>query len=231
MKLKQIIFIIFIGISTLTSGQNISLSFSSTAISLPDTISMGDTIWYHCWIVNDGNSVITDHIVLRAARQCQIQNQGLVDQREIGHINPGALFPGDSIEFPLGMMNEVVHQQNYLTGDNIVVIWPRVQTSDSQDNEHITTNIHVLSNSMISSLDDAVSRKDNIFYFSDKTIHFLNEFPLSEVVLYNMLGNKVYQSNSQLVKKINLQNTPSGTYLLVMYLLDGTTIKEKIIVK
>ena len=231
MKLKQIIFIIFIGISTLTSGQNISLSFSSTAISLPDTISMGDTIWYHCWIVNDGNSVITDHITLRAARQCQIQNQGLVDQREIGHINPGALFPGDSIEFPLGMMNEVVHQQNYLTGDNIVVIWPRVQASGSQVNEHLTANLHVLSNSMISSLDDAVSRKDNIFYFSDKTIHFLNEFPLSEIVLYNMLGNKVYQSNSQLVKKINLQNTPSGTYLLVMYLLDGTTRKEKIIVK
>ena len=231
MKLKQIIFIIFIGISALTSGQNISLSFSSTAISLPDTISMGDTIWYHCWIVNDGNSVVTDHIVLRAARQCQIQNQGLVDEREIGHINPGALFPGDSIEFPLGMMNEVVHQQNYLTGDNIVVIWPRVQASGSQVNEHIITNIHVLSNSMISSLDDAVSRKDNIFYFSDKTIHFLNEFPLSEVVLYNMLGNKAYQSNSQLVKKINIQNAPNGTYLLVMYLLDGTIMKEKLIIR
>ena len=87
MKLKQIIFIFFIAISTLTSGQNITLSFSSTAISLPDTISMGDTIWYHCWIVNDGNSVITDHIALRAARLCQSQSQGLVDEREIGHIN------------------------------------------------------------------------------------------------------------------------------------------------
>ena len=229
MKLKQIIFIIFIGISTLTSGQNITLSFSSTAISLPDTISMGDTTWYHCWIVNEGNSVITDHIALRAARICQAQ--GLVDEREIGHINPGALFPGDSIELPLGMMHEIVHQQNYLTGDNIVVIWPRVQTPDSQYNEHITTNIHVLSNSMISSLDDAVSRKNNIFYFSDKTIHFLNEFPLSEVVLYNMLGNKAYQSNSQLVKKINIQNAPNGTYLLVMYLLDGTIMKEKLIIR
>ena len=66
--------------------------------------------------------------------------------------------------------------------------------------------------------------------FQIKQFIFLNEFPLSEVVLYNMLGNEVYQSNSQLVKKINLQNTPSGTYLLVMYLLDGTTRKEKIIV-
>jgi len=231
MKLKQIIFIIFIAISTLTSGQNITLSFSSTGIYFPDTISMGDTIWYHCWIVNEGNSVITDHIALRAARICQNQSGALVDQREIGHINPGALFPGDSIELPFGMIHEVVHQQNYLTGDNIVVIWPRVQTSVSQDNEHLTTNLHVLNNSMISSLNDAISSKNNIFYLSDKTIHFLNEFPLSEVVLYNMLGNEVYQSNSQLVKKINLHNTPSGTYLLVMHLLDGTIRKEKLIVK
>ena len=229
MKLKQIIFIVFTGISTLTSGQNISLSFSSTAISLPDTISMSDTIWYHCWIVNDGNSVITDHIALRAARQCQIQNQGLVDEREIGHISPGALFPGDSIELPLGMMYEVVHQQNYLTGDNIVVIWPRVQTPGSQDNEHVTTNIHVLNSSMISSLNDV--GKENSFYLSDKTIHFLNEVPFSQVFLYNMLGNEVYQSNSQLLKKINMQNTTNGTYLLVMYFLDGTITKEKLIIR
>ena len=229
MKLKQIIFVIFIGISTLTSGQNITLSFSSTAISLPDTISMGDTIWYHCWIVNDGNSVINNHIALRAARLCQ--SQGLVDEREIGHINSGALFPGDSIEFPLGMLYEVVHQQNYLTGDNIVVIWPRVQVSGSQVNEHLTSNVHVLYNSMISSIDDAITSKDNIFYFSDKTIHFLNEFSISEVALYNMLGNEVYQSNSQFLKKINLQNTPSGTYLMVIRLTDGTIRKEKLVVQ
>jgi len=229
MKLRQVIFIIFIGVSTLTSGQNITLSFSSTTISLPDTISMGDTIWYNCWLVNDGNSVITDHIGLRAARLCQ--SQGLVDEREIGHINPGALFPGDSIELPLSMMHEVVHQQNYLTGDNIVVIWPRVQFSASQSNEHLTTNIHVLNNSMINSLKCAIKNKDIGFYFSDKTIHFLNEFSTSEVVLYNILGNEVYKSKFQLLKKINLENTPSGTYLLVIRLTDGTIRKEKLIVQ
>ena len=229
MKLRHFIIIIFLGSSTFTSGQNIALSFSSNNISLPDTVSMGDTIWYHCWIVNDGNSVITDQIALRAARLCQ--SQGLVDEREIGHINPGALFPGDSIELPIGMMYEVVHQQNYLTGDNIVVIWPRVQVSGSQVNEHLTSNVHVLYNSMISSIDDAITSKDNIFYFSDKTIHFLNEFSISEVALYNMLGNKVYKSNSPLLKKINLENTPSGTYLMVIRLTDGTIRKEKLVVQ
>jgi hypothetical protein len=229
-KLRNIIIIIFfIGGTTFSSGQNIALSFSSNNIFLPDTISMGDTIWYHCWIVNDGNSVITDQIALRAARLCQ--PQGLVDEREIGHINPGALFPGDSIELPLGMMYEVVLQQNYLAGDNIVVIWPRVQVSGSQVNEHLTSNVHVLYNSMISSIDDAITSKDNIFYFSDKTIHFLNEFSISEVALYNMLGNKVYKSNSTLSKKINLENTPSGTYLMVIRLTDGTIRKEKLVVQ
>ena len=229
MKLRNFIIIFFLGSSTFTSGQNIALSFSSNNISLPDTVSMGDTIWYNCWVVNDGNSVITDQIALRAARLCQ--PQGLVDEREIGHINPGALFPGDSIELPLGMMYEVIHQQNYLTGDNIVVIWPRVQVSGSQVNEHLTSNVHVLYNSMISSIDDAITSKDNIFYFSDKTIHFLNKFSASEVVLYNMLGNEVYKSNSPLLKKINLENTPSGTYLMVIRLTDGTIRKEKLVVQ
>ena len=229
MKLRNFIIIFFLGSSTFTSGQNIALSFSSNNISLPDTVSMGDTIWYNCWVVNDGNSVITDQIALRAARSCQ--PQGLVDEREIGHINPGALFPGDSIELPLGMMYEVVLQQNYLAGDNIVVIWPRVQVSGSQVNEHLTSNVHVLYNSMISSIDDAITSKDNIFYFSDKTIHFLNKFSISEVALYNMLGNEVYQSNSQFLKKINLQNTPSGTYLMVIRLTDGTIRKEKLVVQ
>ena len=229
MKLRHFIIIFFLGSSTFTSGQNIALSFSSNNISLPDTVSMGDTIWYNCWVVNDGNSVITDQIALRAARLCQ--PQGLVDEREIGHINPGALFPGDSIELPIGMMYEVVHQQNYLTGDNIVVIWPRVQVSGSQVNEHLTSNVHVLYNSMISSIDDAITSKENIFYFSDKTIHFLNEFSISEVALYNMLGNKVYKSNSPLLKKISLENTPSGTYLMVIRLTDGTIRKEKLVVQ
>ena len=229
MKLRHFIIIIFLGSSTFTSGQNIALSFSSNNISLPDTVSMGDTIWYNCWVVNDGNSVITDQIALRAARLCQ--PQGLVDEREIGYINPGALFPGDSVEFPSGMLYELVHQQNYLTGDNIVVIWPRVQVSGSQVNEHLTSNVHVLYNSMISSIDDAITSKDNIFYFSDKTIHFLNKFSISEVVLYNMLGNEVYKSNSPLLKKINLENTPSGTYLMVIRLTDGTIRKEKLVVQ
>ena len=135
------------------------------------------------------------------------------------------------MNFPSAMLYEVVLQQNYLAGDNIVVIWPRVQVSGSQVNEHLTSNVHVLYNSMISSIDDAITSKDNIFYFSDKTIHFLNEFSISEVALYNMLGNEVYQSNSQFLKKINLQNTPSGTYLMVIRLTDGTIRKEKLVVQ
>ena len=229
MKLRNIIIIFFLGSSTFTIGQNPSLSFTTNNISLPDTISMGDTIWYNCWVVNDGNSVITDYISLNTARFCQAQ--GMINEREIGHVNPGALFPGDSIEFPMEMLYEVAHQQNYLTGDNIVVIWPRVQVSGSQLNEYLTTQIHVLNNSMISSLNDAIKIKENGFYFLDKTIHFLNEFSVSEVVLYDMLGNKVYKSYSPLLKRINLENIPVGTYLMAIRLTDGTIRKEKLVLQ
>ena len=229
MKLRHFIIIFFLGSSTFTSGQNMALSFSPNNTSLPDTIALGDTIWYNFWVVNDGNSVITDYISLNTARFCQAQ--GMINEREIGHVNPGALFPGDSIEFPLGMFYEVAHQQNYLTGDNIVVIWPRVQVSGPQVNEHLTNQIHVLNKSIISGKNDAIKIKENCFYFTNKTIHFLNEFSVSEVVLYNMLGNKVYKSNAPFLKVVNLQNTPSGTYLLVIRLTDGTIRKEKLVVQ
>jgi len=229
-KLRHIIIIIFFILGTaFSSGQNVAVSFSSNTISLADTVVMGDTVWYNCWLVNDGNSVITDHISLKAARFCQVQ--GLINQREIGHINPGVLFPGDSIELPLGMLHEVVHQQNYLTGDNIVVIWPRVQLSSPQNNQYLTTQIHVQNNSMISGLKDAIKSNDNLFYFLDKVIHFPNEFLVSEVVLYNMLGNVMYKSKIPLLKKINLQNTTRGAYLILIRLTDGTIRKEKLIVQ
>jgi hypothetical protein len=229
MKLRHFIIIFFLGSSTFTSGQNIALSFSLNNVSFPDTVSMGDTIWYNFGVVNDGNSVITDYISLNTARFCQAQ--GMINEREIGHVNPGALFPGDSIEFPLGVLYEAVHQQNYLTGDNIVVIWPRVEVLDPQVNEHLTTQIHVLNNSMISSLKGAIKSKENSFYFLDKTIHFLNKFSVLEVVLYNMLGNEVYKSNYPSLKKVNLQNIPIGTYLMMIRLTDGTIRKEKLIVQ
>ena len=228
MNLRQIIIIFFLGSATFTSGQNISLSFSSNNISLPDTIDIGDTICYNLWLVNDGNTVITDYIALEAARFCQ--SQGLVSQREIAHINPGALFPGDSIKLPSGLFYEEVHQQNYLIGDNIVVIWPRVEIFSPQINEHLTTQIYVQNNSMISGSKDAAKSKRNFFYFSDNTIQFINEFEVLEVALYNMLGAEVYKLGSPL-KAINLQNMPVGTYFMIARLANGTIKKEKIIVQ
>ena len=229
MKLRHFFIILFLSSSSITISQNIALSFSSNNISLPDTIAMGDTIWYNFWVVNDGNSVITDCIDLKTARFCQAQ--GMINERKIGKVSPVALFPGDSIEFSVLLSHEVVRQQNYLTGDNIVVIWPRVQVSGSQANEHLTTQIHVLNNSMISSINDVIKSKESSFYFSYKTIHFLSKFSVSEVFLYDILGNEVYHSNSQLLKKINLQSTPIGTYLLVILLKDGTIRKEKLVVQ
>ena len=227
MKVRNFI-IIFLLSANFSSGQNVALSFSSNNISLPDTIAMGDTMWYNFWVVNDGNSVITDCIKLKTARFCQAQ--GIINEREVGHVNPVALFPGDSIEFPLGLFYEEVHQQNYLTGDNIVVIWPRVNILGPQINEHLTTQIHVQNDLMINSLKGEIKSKEIDFYFSDKTIHFMSAFSESEFVLYNMLGNEVYKSNSTLLKKINLQNISRGTYLMLIRFKDGSTKKEKIFV-
>jgi hypothetical protein len=228
MKTKRIITILFLACSTMLSAQNIQLSFGTTAISIPDTASTGDTIWYNCWVVNDGNTVITDYIALHSARFCQVD--GMVSEREIGHINPFGLFPGDSIEFPSGLFYEVVQQQNYIIGDNIVVIWPRVEVPNTQINEHLSTEIYVFNSSMISGIKDVGTSNKAFFVFANNIIKFSKNLSVSKIALYNVLGKELYNISSP-SRTVNLQHFSKGTYFLAVQFTDGTVKKEKIIVQ
>ena len=111
---------------------------------------MGDTIWFSCWVVNRGEDVLAENILLKAARYDA--NLGLVNSRTIGGQGPNFIYPEDSIEFVPGFLFEVVTSTYYLIGDNIVVIWPKadVPSSISQTNQYSYNNLHVFSNSNIS---------------------------------------------------------------------------------
>ena len=106
---------------------------------------MGDTIWFSCWVVNRGEDVLAENILLKAARYDA--NLGLVNSRTIGGQGPNFIYPEDSIEFVPGFLFEVVTSTYYLIGDNIVVIWPKadVPSSISQTNQYSYNNLHVFS--------------------------------------------------------------------------------------
>ena len=90
------------------------------------------------------------NILLKAARFDPVL--GLVSNRTIGGQGPNFMYPNDSIQFSTGFLFEVVTNQHYLIGDNIVVIWPRadVPNTISQTNQYVYSNLHVKSNSVAS---------------------------------------------------------------------------------
>ena len=141
-----------IAVNASSQNSSINISFGYDGISISDTVTMGDTNYFSCWVVNRGDDVLAENILLKAARYDA--NLGFVNSRTIGGQGPNFIFPNDSIQFVPGFLFEVVTTQNYLIGDNIVVIWPKaaVPPSISQTNQYAYSNLHVLSNSSVTLL-------------------------------------------------------------------------------
>ena len=162
MKTKILILSLFLSVFSFNvKGQNSSIitNFGSQGISIPDTVAIGDTIWFSCWVVNGGEDVLAENILIKAALYDNIL--GIYNIRTIGGQGPNFIFPGDSIQFSLNFLFEVVTQQNYQIGDNIVVIWPKADapSSISQTNQYAYKNVHVLTNSSVSGISEKNNQK------------------------------------------------------------------------
>ena len=211
-------------------NSTINISFGQNGISIPDTVTMGDSIWFSCWVVNSGEDVLAENILLKAARYDA--SLGLVSNRTIGGQGPNFMYPDDSIQFVPGFLFEVVTTQNYLIGDNIVVIWPKadVPNTISQTNQHIYSNLHVLSNS-ISSISEKNS-KANYFYPqpAKDMIYFNSSDQIKAVKIFNILGKEVSSYNVS-VSSITISHLPQGLYLLKIQTEKGEEKLQKLIIK
>ena len=212
-------------------NSSINISFGQNGISIPDTVVMGDSIWFSCWVVNSGDDVLAENILLKAARDDS--SLGFVSNRTIGGQGPNFMYPDDSIQFVPGFLFEVVTNQNYLIGDNIVVIWPRadVPNTISQTSQYIYSNLHVLSNS-ISSISEKTSKaryfypqpaKDRIYFNSSSDL-------ITAVKIFNILGREVASYNIS-SSPIVISHLPQGLYLLKMQTEKGEEKLQKLIIK
>ena len=211
-------------------NSSINISFGQNGISIPDTVTIGDSIWFSCWVVNSGEDVLAENILLKAARYDA--NLGLVSNRTIGGQGPNFMHPDDSIQFVPGFLFEVVTNQNYLIGDNIVVIWPRadVPNTISQTTQYIYSNLHVLSNS-ISSISEKNS-KANYFYPqpAKDRIYFNSSDQIKAVKIFNILGKEVSSYNVS-ASSITISHLPQGLYLLKIQTEKGEEKLQKLIIK
>ena len=177
---------------------------------------MGDTIWFSCWIVNDGDDVLAENVLIKAARYDAIS--GLVSKRTIGGQGPNFIYPNDSIHFVPSFLFEVITTQNYLTGDNIVVIWPKADVPNSigQTNQYIYKNLYVLSNS-ISSIKEQREIETSYFYPqpANNQIYFNSLQQIERIKIFNILAEEVLSCDN-LKSSVSVSHLPQGLYLIKM---------------
>ena len=233
MKTKALILLLSCLFVVNANSQNssINISFGYDGISIPDTVTMGDTIPFSCWVVNNGEDVLAENILLKAARYDA--NLGFVNSRTIGGQGPNFMYPEDSIEFVPGFLFEVVTSTYYLIGDNIVVIWPKadVPSSISQTNQYSYNNLHVLSNSSISSISEKFGQKQYIYPqpATDK-LYFNSPELITSVKIFNILGKKV-RSFILSESSIAIPNLPQGLYLVKIQTKNEGEKVQKLIIK
>ncbi|MBC8265775.1 MAG: T9SS type A sorting domain-containing protein [Flavobacteriales bacterium] len=233
MKTKALILSIFIflfAINTRAQNGTVNTSFGYDGINIPDTVVIGDTIEFSCWVVNVGDDVLAENILLKAARYDA--NLGLVNIRTIGGQGPNFIYPDDSIQFVPGFLFEVVNSTNYLIGDNIVVIWPKADLPSgiSQTNQYLYSNLHVLSNSSISSIPEKGNKKALSFYpqpANDK-LHFAED--VKSIQIFNILGKSMGSFNIG-ESAIAISHIPDGLYLVKISTEKGGEKVQKLIIK
>ncbi len=233
MKKKAHILSLILCLSTLglNAQSSIDLGFGQNAINITDTVTIGDSIWFSCWVVNKGEDVLAENVLIKAARYDV--NLGLVSNRTIGGQGPNFIYPNDSIQFVPEFLFEVVTNQNYLLGDNIVVIWPKADVPNSigQTNQYVYKNLHVLSNAMLSISEQKVNGA-NYFYpqpAKDK-IFFKASDQITAVKIFNILGKEVVAFNN-LTPSISIAELPQGLYLLKIQTKNRQEKLQKLIIK
>jgi len=231
-KTKALIILLFISVFSLNvKSQNSSIitNFGSQGISIPDTVAIGDTIWFSCWVVNGGEDVLAENILIKAALYDNIL--GIYNSRTIGGQGPNFIFPGDSIQFSPNFLFEVVTQQNYQIGDNIVVIWPKADapSSISQTNQYAYKNVHVLTTSSVSGISETNDQK--LYFYpqpaADK-LHLSEEINSMQII--NILG-KTIETYKNIESVISVSHLTQGLYLFKFKTKEGVEMTKRLIIK
>jgi hypothetical protein len=136
------ILILFFSIKSNVIVAQSSLSFGYSGVQHEDTLSIGDSIHFSFWLVNQGNVIISDSVQVL----CETFNiNGIsISSMSIGdtYNTVSTLNIGDSI---LINITELVTFSSYVLGDNIIVIWPASISPGIVDTS--VTPIHILNRS------------------------------------------------------------------------------------
>jgi len=119
-KTGIILLIILLGISTRSKAQ-VHLRFGTPGIHYSDSSSFGDFVSFSYWIVNEGPDTLVDPIEMNLMVTDSTSINSTVSFLGNYALTNNQLAPNDSLFI---VSWDYIHSFKYVSGDNIVVIWP-----------------------------------------------------------------------------------------------------------
>ncbi|MAZ01482.1 MAG: hypothetical protein CMP58_04790 [Flavobacteriales bacterium] len=116
-----------------------TLNFGTEGVIHEDTLSIGDTINFEFWLVNENFVSINEPIDV----YCETfdNNGNLIAYMPIGatYNTNSSIMPGDSLFVNI---SEIISLSSYSVGDNVIVIWPA--STYVSDPDTSLTSIYIL---------------------------------------------------------------------------------------
>lgn len=214
---------IFLLIALLSGGKLFSqlpvLIVDSTSVQIApsDSLYFNDTITYSFLITNTGNTVYNGAVMINY----EINGSFLQDSIGVGQV----IFPGNSISYSRSFL---FSPNRYITGDNIVVIWP-TGISPATIGDSVTLHVFGLGYNGIRNI-STPSAYHLVYDEQMKNIQLIfnpHDSPMAYRI-FNVNGELLFQKNNPQSGELPLQNVPTGVYFILVYDNTGGSLAFKI---
>lgn len=209
------------GISAFSQANLTLIPVSGDGLS-PDSVSIGDSLFYNFYIKNTGNDSLVTPVSIRRSVN---GNVDVIDS--VSFANP--LLPGDSVFLPSTSAEMVLAADYNAGGVNVVLVWPSLPVQAGTSD---TTTAEVYVRGETSILDG-----NPIFIqtFPNPARNFLSI--RSDVASREVLSTELFALNGKLVRnyqglqsRLSLNGLPEGLYFLRLNLKDGRSWRQKILI-
>lgn len=214
LKKTLVILLLCIG-SQSFSQENYAMTFGYYNPVIADTTEYYNNLSVECYIVNVGTDTIFSQIRAMILTNPGVGEESVRELFSVSFQNGSGLNPGDSVHFPAppvgspnnGSYDVVLPSNNYVDGDNIIVVWPVIDGTNSFTSEQYSKDVFVNEPTSIES--NPVS--DIKILVSNSLIEISSINVIDQVQLFNLEGKLVAESQTN---KLLSNNLNSGIYIL-----------------
>jgi hypothetical protein len=219
------IILLFVGLQ-LFSQENYEMTFGYYDPVIADTSEFYSHLTVDCYVVNTGEDTIFSQIRAMIVVNPDSGEYVARQMLSISFENGIGLNPGDSVHFPAPNLNQdgaydvVLPSNNYVDGDNIIVVWPVLDGNYSFISEQYSKGVFV--NDPTSIEDKFIS--DVKVLVSNSFVEVVSDFDIDQLQLFNLEGKLMVESKSN---KLLIDDLSTGIYL-VHLIQKGTLISRTV---